>query len=133
MIIVSGTQQSKLNSSLGSEKMDTKHKQHTKAHRKAKISQSGLSRPDTYQGVRADQVAESMYSGISKGVRTPSRGVRTDFSGLPPRLVGVRAPSRGVRTDCLLELEKKFEKFETFWLERTQFSPPHLNLTLSPM
>jgi hypothetical protein len=50
MITVSRTQQSKLNSSLGSEKMDTKHKQHTKAHRKAKISQSGLSRPDTNNG-----------------------------------------------------------------------------------
>ena len=42
MITVSRTQQNKLNSSLGSEKMDTKHEQHTKTHRKAKISQSGV-------------------------------------------------------------------------------------------
>ena len=92
MITISRTQQSKLNSSLGSEKMDTKHKQHTKANKKTKISQTGLRRPDGSSG------REHVFWN-TQGVRAPSRGVRTDYSGLPPRLVGVRTPSRGVRTE----------------------------------
>ena len=133
MITVSRTQQNKLNSSLGSEKMDTKHEQHTKTHRKSqnfKIRGSGVRAP--IPDVRAPQVAESMFSENTKGVRTPSRGVRTDHSGLPPRLRGRPDTSRVPGRISFWNLTK-IENFETFWLERIQFSPPHLNLTLSPM
>jgi hypothetical protein len=129
MITVSRTQQSKLNSSLGSEKMDTKHKQHTE---KPKFHNQVPAVRTPSRGVRADQVAESMFSRITKGVRTPSRGVRTDFTGFGSQTRERPDTSRVSGRISYWNLIK-IEKFETFWLERTQFSPPHLNLTLSPM